>query len=222
MSILFVLLTFLLIITVTYFVKGKDEVLQASAGAQLPSEPRMRVELGFEIPKDYSFHPGHTWAVDEGRQNARVGLDSFTANLLGKIDRVEVVGVNRWVRQGQKLMSVTSGETTFDMLSPAEGIVMSVNPEVVKDPNLLVSDPYKNGWIATIKSPDLSTNMRNLVTGPLVAPWMQNTLGRLSTMAAQSASPMPVAADGGMPISGLLARLDPVLQRRVIHEFFLT
>lgn len=221
MSILFVLLTFLLIITITYFIKGKDEVLQAAAGTQ-PIEPRMRVELGFDIPKDYSFHPGHTWAIDEGRQNARVGLDSFAANLLGKIDRVEVVGVNRWVRQGQKLMTVTSGGTSVDMLSPAEGIVMSVNPDVINDANVVIRDPYKSGWIATIKSPDLSTNMRNLVSGPLVAPWMQNTLGRLSTMATQAGAPVPVAADGGVPVSGLLTRLDPALQRRVIREFFLT
>jgi len=221
MSILFVLLTFLLIITITYFIKGKDEVLQASAGAQ-PADPRMRLELGFEIPKDYAFHPGHTWAIDEGRQNARVGLDSFAANVLGKVDRIEVAGVNRWVRQGQKLMTVTSGSTSVDMLSPAEGIVISVNPEVINDPNAAVRDPYKSGWIATIKSPDLATNMRNLVSGPLVAPWMQNTLGRLSTMAAQSGAPVPVAADGGVPVSGLLSKLEPVLQRRIIHEFFLT
>jgi len=221
MSILFVLLTFLLIMTITYFIKGKDEVMQAAAGPQ-PSTPRMHFELGFEIPKDYCFHPGHTWAIDEGRQNARVGMDSFAANLLGKVERVEVVGVNRWVRQGQKLMTVTSGSTSVDMLSPAEGIVMSVNPEVLNDPNVVVSDPYKSGWIATIKSPDLSTNMRNLVSGPLVAPWMQNTLGRLSTMAAQAGAQVPVAADGGVPVSGLLAHLDPVLQRRVIREFFLT
>ena len=221
MSILFVLLTFLLIITVTYFIKGKDEVLQAAADTQ-PLAPRMHYELGFEIPKDYSFHPGHTWAIDEGRQNARVGIDSFAANLLGRVDRVEVVGVNRWVRQGQKLMTVTVGEMTVDLLSPAEGIVMSVNPDVINDPKVVVSDPYKSGWIATVKSPDLATNMRNLVRGPLVAPWMQNTLGRLSTMAAHSASPAPVAADGGVPVAGLLGKLDPVLQRRVIHEFFLT
>ncbi|MBV9610011.1 MAG: hypothetical protein JO187_10680, partial [Acidobacteria bacterium] len=102
------------------------------------------------------------------------------------------------------------------------GIVMSVNPDVINDPKVVVSDPYKSGWIATVKSPDLATNMRNLVRGPLVAPWMQNTLGRLSTMAVQSASPAPVAADGGVPVAGLLGKLDPVLQRRVIHEFFLT
>src|SRR5581483_11498782 len=202
-------------------IKGKDEVLQASAGAQ-PADPRMRLELGFEIPKDYAFHPGLTWAIDEGRQNARVGLDSFAANVLGKVDRIEVAGVNRWVRQGQKLMTVTSGSTSVDMLSPAEGIVISVNPEVINDPNAAVRDPYKSGWIATIKSPDLATNMRNLVSGPLVAPWMQNTLGRLSTMAAQSGAPVPVAADGGVPVSGLLSKLEPVLQRRIIHEFFLT
>ena len=45
--------------------------------------------------------------MDEGRQNARVGIDAFAANLFGKIDSIEVADLNRWVRQGQKLCTVT-------------------------------------------------------------------------------------------------------------------
>ncbi len=220
MSILFVLLMFLLIMTITYFVRGKEQVVKPAVLAAAPPMPDLEREYGFEVPKGYCFHPGHTWVLDEGRQNARVGLDAFGANLLGKIDRVEVVGLNRWVRQGQKLMTMSHDGVTADLVSPVEGIVMSVNPQVLKNPDLLLQDPYQEGWICVIKSPDLGTNVKNLVQGTLVAPWMQHTLGRLSNLTSQYVT--ATAADGGLPVRGLLNQVEPGLQRRLIREFFLT
>src|ERR1700744_1288460 len=72
MSILFVLLTFLLILTVMYLRRPQDAVntLQAAPAKKAPS-PLVGKQAGFEIPEGYCFHPGHTWIVDEGRQNAR-------------------------------------------------------------------------------------------------------------------------------------------------------
>ena len=75
MSILFVLLTFLVIMTVSYFVRHGQVPVQVGempADTQ-PVVPLMTRENGFEIPKGFCFHPGHTWVYDEGRQNARVG-----------------------------------------------------------------------------------------------------------------------------------------------------
>ncbi len=221
MSILFVLLTFLLIITVTYFRRPTGEAVQMQP--EVPArrgQPVMAKTAGFEIPTGYEFHPGHTWVCDEGRQNARVGLDAFAAQLFGKVDRIETVELNRWVRQGQKLWTVTREGRSVEMLSPIEGVVVSLNHKVIKDPDLLNSDPYKEGWVCVIKSPDLATNMKNLIQGPLVAPWMQNTLTRLGALASQYAPAM--AQDGGMPVSGLLSKMDPATQERIVKEFFLT
>jgi glycine cleavage system H lipoate-binding protein len=219
MSILFVLLMFLLIISISYFVRGGKEVARPAMLAA-PPLPMIEREYGFDVPKGYCFHPGHTWILDEGRQNARIGVDAFGANLLGKIDRVEVVGLNRWVRQGQKLMTVTHDGFSADLVSPVEGIVMSVNPQVLTNPDLVMKDPYQEGWICVIKSPDLGTNLKNLVQGTMIAPWMQHTLARLSTLTSQYVG--ATAADGGLPIRGLLGHVEPGLQRRLVHEFFLT
>ncbi len=222
MSILFVLLTFLLIITVTYF-RRPTEALQAqsevSPRLRTPA-PVMTKTAGFEIPTGYSFHPGHAWVCDEGHQNARVGMDAFAAQLFGKVDRVETVELNRWVRQGQKLWTVTREGKSVEMLSPVEGVVVSLNHQVIKNPALLNSDPYKDGWICVVKSPDMQTNLKNLIQGPLVAPWMQNTLNRMGALASQYAPAM--AQDGGIPISGLLMQMDPATQERIVKEFFLT
>ncbi len=222
MSILFVLLTFLLFITISYLRGQRRETSVAAREPVTPLAPRVTLPrgYGFEGPKGYCFHPGHTWVLDEGRQNARVGMDTFAATLLGKIDRIEVAGLNRWVRQGQKLWSVTRDGLTVEMVSPVEGVVTAVNMQVLQDPSLTIKDPYGEGWIAVVQSPDLVTNLRNLVKGTLVRPWMQSTLERLQLMTAPLAG--VVAQDGGLPITGLLGQVEPGLQRRMIAEFFLT
>lgn len=220
MSILFVLLTFLLVISVTYFIKGRERAPQMVAVPASPPQPRILRQLGFEVPTGYFFHPGHTWALDEGRQNVRVGMDSFAANLLGQAERIEVTDLNRWVRQGQKLWTVTTDGTTVEMLSPVEGVLISVNTNVLKDPSLALKDPYKEGWLCVIKSPEAATNLKNLVQGTMVAPWMQGTLARLNAMTAGLNT--AVAQDGGLPVTGLLPQLDPDLKRRLVREFFLT
>jgi glycine cleavage system H protein len=217
-SILFVLLMFLLILTVTYFRTRKDLPVQPEAWER-PKLPRMEREYGFSIPQGYSFHPGHTWVLSEGGENTRVGLDSFAANLLGKVDAIDVLGMNRWVRQGQKLMTIKSGDVRVEMLSPIEGVITSVNRAVIDDPTLATRDPYKDGWIALVKSPDFAINCKNLVQGPMVAPWMQNNVSRLNAMVTE-AGPM-LAQDGGQPASGVLSRVAGELRQSLIKEFFL-
>ncbi|HUN87842.1 MAG TPA: glycine cleavage system protein H [Terriglobales bacterium] len=220
MSILFVLLTFLVIMTVSYFVRHGNIPVQVGdmpADAH-PVAPSMTKENGFEIPKGFCFHPGHTWVYDEGRQNARVGLDSFATHLMGKIDRVEVANLNRWVRQGQKVCTVTGSGSTVEFMAPVEGVVVSINHEVLRDPSLLAKDPYKDGWVCVIKAPDVDINKKNLLQAGMVSNWMQNSMKRLQAYAA----PLGAAtADGGVPVEGLLAHVDPNVRREMIHEFFL-
>jgi len=221
MSILFVLLTFLVIMTISYFVRHGNvvaEVADMPADVTKPAIPLMAKENGFEIPKGFCFHPGHTWVYDEGRQNARVGLDSFATHLMGKVDRIEVANLNRWVRQGQKVCTISAGGTTAEFMSPIEGVVVSVNHEVLRDPSLLAKDPYKDGWVCVIKAPDLDINKKNLLQDNMIGTWMQNSMRRLQAYAA----PLGAAtADGGVPIEGLLGHVDPNVRRDMIREFFL-
>jgi glycine cleavage system H protein len=222
MSILFTLVTFLLFITISYLRHARAE--EAARAPQLSitgvRPPEMIRELGFEIPKGYAFQAGHTWMVGEGEQGVRVGIDSFAGTLLGKIDAVEPGSLNRWVRQGQKLLTLTQNGHTVQMVSPAEGVVTAVNPKVLEDPNLIVKDPYGEGWVMKIDSPDLDTNLNNLIRGTMVRPWMAHTLARFREMTKPLVG--AVAQDGGMPVAGLLLQVDKGLRRAMVREFFLT
>ena len=220
MSILFVLLTFLLILTVMYFRRPEAAANTLQTAPVKKLAPLMVKAAGFEAPDEYCFHPGHTWVVDEGRQNARVGVDAFAGNLIGKIDSIEVVDLNRWVRQGQPLCTITRDGRSVEMLCPVEGVLVSVNHEVLKNPNLIVDDPYRNGWLCQIKAPEMSTNVKNLLRGAIVPAWMQNSLARVAGM-VQQMNPA-LAQDGGLPVKGLLFQVDANAQQQLAKEFFLT
>ena len=220
MSILFVLLTFLLVVSVNYLWFRPPQALAVAARPSLhPSAPLMSNQAGFSIPQNYSFHPGHTWVLRESNEDVRVGLDAFTADLVGKIDRIEVAKSDRWVRQGQKLMTIYGDGFSFDLVSPIEGVIMHVNQDVVQNPALVLRDPYKDGWIATLKAPDFNTNQRNLMQASMVAPWMHYNQTRLNGEIAKLNPAL--AQDGGVPVSGLLQRVPAELRQRIISDFFL-
>jgi glycine cleavage system H lipoate-binding protein len=219
MSILFVLLTFLLILSYSYFRRSEPVTAVQPAPFLNMNAPKMVKAAGFEVPENYSFHPGHTWCRDEGHQNARVGIDAFAGNLFGDIDSIEMVDLNRWVRQGQKLCTVKKGDKSVNMLSPVEGVLVSINHEVLKNPSLINDDPYKNGWLGVVKAPELSVNVKNLLAGPIVPAWMQNSIARLGGM-MQELSPA-MAQDGGLPIKGLYFQVDSRVQHKLAREFFL-
>jgi glycine cleavage system H protein len=220
MSILFVLLTFIVVIAVNYFYfREPGEAPVQTEIAVRPKVPVMAKEAGFSIPQDYSFHPGHTWVLREGGENARVGLDKFAAEFAGKLERIEVASPSRWIRQGQSLVTLHSDGVSFDLMSPVEGVIMAINQDVLHDPALAARDPYKDGWIAIVKSPDLPTNQKNLLQGPMVAPWMHYNVTRLNAALAQATPAL--AQDGGTPVSQALQQVEPELRRKLIKDFFL-
>ena len=220
MSILFVLLSFIVIITVNYvWFRTPTAMLPAPEPSVRPPAPVMTKEHGFSIPKDYCFHPGHTWVARERGDDVCVGIDGFAADVIGKIDKIEVVGPDRWVRQGQRLMTLHADGVSFDLLSPVEGVVMAVNKDVLQDPSVAVRDPYKDGWVAMLKTPDFPTNQKNLMQSSMVAPWMHYNVTRLNAAVAKMNPAL--AQDGGVPVNGVLLRVEPELRQKLITDLFL-
>ena len=223
MSLAIALLTLLLIMAVFYFRwRQAARVVALVQTDPQPGQPQPSSSgtpvTALDVPTGYCFHLGHTWMVEQGREVARVGLDSFAASLLGKVERITVIGEQRWVRQGQKLMTLTRDGEILEMLSPLEGVVSAINPEVNRNPQLVLEDPYKAGWVCTIKAPEMETNRRNLVQGALAASWMHNSVERLKRMIGDPA----LGQDGGMPVTGVLGRLSPEARKQVLSEFLLT
>ncbi len=53
----------------------------------------------------------------------------------------------------------------------------------------------------------------------MVAPWMQNNVSRLNSMVTPLSPAL--SQDGGQPPTGVLSRVSPEVQQKLIKEFFL-
>jgi glycine cleavage system H lipoate-binding protein len=179
---------------------------------------------GFELPNHLRYHPGHAWALSESPTLVRVGLDDFAARLMGKVERLSLPQRDRWVRQGQTLLTVYRGNGKAEVVSPMEGIVTEVNEAVLQDPALALRDPYGEGWVVTVQSPDAKTNFRNLLGGALARKWMEEAAQRLqSRMHGLVGAPsFALAQDGGIAVRDLTAHLADADWTKLTREFFLS
>ena len=174
----------------------------------------------FALADGYHFHPAHTWALDGGEDVLTVGLDDFAAQLVGPPDGLELPAVGTEVRQGERGWQVRAGDRALPMLSPVDGWVVAVNPAVLATPGLAAEDPYGDGWLLKVESPDRRASLRNLLWGELASAWMRHTAERLRGMPALGLG--VVMPDGGSPVRGFGRSLGPEEWDAIAREFFRT
>jgi len=155
----------------------------------------------FRIPEGLFYHQGHGWLRPEPDSIGVVGLDDFAQKLVGPVDSVELPGVGARLAQGDKGWSLVVGSVKIPMLSPVDGEVVAVNPEILRSPGILGTDPYGKGWLFKVKSPRIAADIRNLLSGKLARAWMENALSMLHPMNPEHLG--PVLQDGGLPVEGL-------------------
>ena len=225
MTVLLVLLTFVTFLLIDHFFSRKQAVVQPAMQVGPPKrESALRLQPGlvggFQVPENLRYHPGHTWALTESPSLVRVGMDDFASKLTGKLDRISLPQRGQWIRQGQKICTLHRDGTTVDMVSPMEGSVADINEAVVQDPKLALRDPYGEGWLLTVQSPDAKTNFRNLLGGGLARWWTEESASRL-----QRKMPMALGAlaqDGGVAMDNLTAQIPNQDWAQIAKEFFLS
>jgi glycine cleavage system H protein len=223
MTVILVLLTFVTFLLIDHFYSRKHVAVQSALqAAKREGVPRLAPSLvgGFQVPENLRYHPGHTWALSESPSLVRVGMDDFASKLAGKIERIALPQRGQWVRQGQKLWTIFRDGASVDMVSPIEGSVADINDAVVGNPELTRKDPYGEGWLLTVQSPDAKTNFRNLLGGALARWWTEESASRL-----QRKMPLALGAlaqDGGVAIDNLTSQIPDQDWAALAKDFFLS
>lgn len=174
---------------------------------------------GFHLTANRSYHAGHGWALRERKNVVRIGIDDFAARLAGKIDSLELPKPGQWIRQGERAWKVLRNGVAAEMVSPIEGEVLEINPDVLKDPSLLRTDPYGAGWLMSVHVPDEEGTGRNFIPRDLIRQWMENVAEKLYARQPELAG--AVAADPGTPVDDLAAALPGTNWKELTAEFFL-
>ena len=180
-----VLTTFIVLMAVDYILH-REKYEFPVAGTE-PAGTPAETAAGVTLPASLAYHPGHTWALNEGNGHIRVGVDEFAAALLGQIDHFELPKRGRWLQQGDRGWTVFTDHGPVNMPAPAEGEVIAINEKALMNPEMVESDPYNSGWLIEIRSPEADVNFRNLLSGNLAMRWMEESVAMLrKSLATQS------------------------------------
>jgi glycine cleavage system H protein len=105
------------------------------------------------VPDDLRYTADHQWARrEDGR--VRVGITDYAQDALGDVVFVELPEPGSTVEAAAPMSEVESTKAVSDVLSPINGVVVEVNPELADAPERLNDDPYGEGWICLIEPSD--------------------------------------------------------------------
>jgi len=106
------------------------------------------------FPANLRYTKDHEWISLEGNI-ATVGITDFAQGELGDIVYVDINTVGQDVDAEAVFGTVEAVKTVSDLFLPIAGKVLEVNPILEKQPELVNSDPYGEGWMVKIEVADV-------------------------------------------------------------------
>jgi glycine cleavage system H protein len=172
---------------------------------------------GFHLQPGYYYHPKHLWVspYDGEEAEARVGIDDFSARLIGKVDRASVPAVGVAVKENTVCFLLHSGKRTVRLVSPANGVIKTVNPKVTADPSILNDDPYSEGWIFSMRLK--GDAVKGLYHENVARKWFESEVERLQRVFSSDLGMM--ATDGGEALTDISSRLNDAQWGKIVSQF---
>lgn len=115
-----------------------------------------------ELLKDLYYSKEHTWVRIENKI-ATVGITAFAQKELGEIVYVDLPNVIHNFKQDEVFGSVEAIKTVSDLFMPLSGKIIETNEQLLKEPTIVNSNPFDNGWMVKIEIEDLRET-ENLLT----------------------------------------------------------
>lgn len=128
---------------------SRQRKLKVPAFASVPF--KVFNEYTVTIPKGIYFDKTHTWAFMEKNGMVKIGLDDFLLHITGSLNKLKLKNSGDKVQKGEALLSIIQNGKQLTIYSPISGTVKYQNNLLVKDPLLVNSSPFNEGWLYMIE-----------------------------------------------------------------------
>jgi glycine cleavage system H protein len=98
------------------------------------------------FPENLRYTKDHEWIRLEGN-TATIGITDFAQSELGDIVYIEIETVGKTLPAQTIFGTVEAVKTVSDLYLPLAGTVLTVNPALSDNPELVNTDPYGEGWM---------------------------------------------------------------------------
>lgn len=102
------------------------------------------------FPATLKYTKDHEWIKLEGNI-ATIGITDFAQHELGDIVYVDINTVGKTLAAEEVFGTVEAVKTVSDLFLPIAGTVTAINPLLEKQPELVNTDPYGDGWMVQME-----------------------------------------------------------------------
>ncbi|CAN5551220.1 glycine cleavage system protein GcvH [soil metagenome] len=103
------------------------------------------------FPSELKYTKDHEWIKLVDGNTAMVGVTDFAQHELGDIVYVDVSSVGKAMDAEEVFGTVEAVKTVSDLFLPVAGTILEVNAILEKQPELVNTDPYGDGWMVKLK-----------------------------------------------------------------------
>src|SRR5476651_2388814 len=107
------------------------------------------------FPAGLKYTKDHEWIKVEGN-NATIGITEFAQRELGDIVYIDIPSVGKEIAKDEVFGTVEAVKTVSDLFMPVTGTITEINSALDKQPELVNSDPYGEGWMVKVAIADLT------------------------------------------------------------------
>ncbi len=103
------------------------------------------------FPSDVKYTKDHEWIKLTDGNTAVIGITQFAQQELGDIVYVDIASVGKTLNKDEVFGTVEAVKTVSDLFLPVDGTVLEVNAALEKQPELVNTDPYGEGWMIKLQ-----------------------------------------------------------------------
>lgn len=108
-----------------------------------------------EIPQDLLYTEDHEYVKSTGEDNVvAVGITDYAQGELGDIVYIELPKVGATFKKHDVFGTVEAVKAVSELYSPLSGEVVAINDRLDKEPALVNSTPYGDGWMIKLRVKD--------------------------------------------------------------------
>jgi glycine cleavage system H protein len=109
-------------------------------------------------PEDLKYSSEHEWVRSPGESegSVRIGITHYAQDALGDIVYVSLPEVGTDITAGDTVGELESTKSVSDVYAPVGGKVVARNEALDGSPELVNADPYGEGWLFEVVTPDAS------------------------------------------------------------------
>lgn len=106
------------------------------------------------FPADLKYTKDHEWIKLIDEKTALIGITDYAQGELGDIVFVDITSVDKDLSAEEVFGTIEAVKTVSDLFMPVAGKIIEVNNALGKNPELVNTDPYGEGWMVKIEVSD--------------------------------------------------------------------